>query len=273
MSLPWREALRIYLHPEEVALVRLGRGPRRPVLEKSRIPCQAASEGPPWARSVAAFAEALKTRKAWKGDLVVVLSNHFARYALLPWSIRLSDPHEERALARILFEETHGDAARNWEIRVSDEPFGAPRVASAVDRELLSALDRLAAEAGLRPASVQPYLMVAFNLWRKSFPDGECLFLAAEPGRLSLCWIDGGKWRAVRSLALRKAAELPALIERERLRLGVEPKVAQRLFAPAEPGLKERFGAGAPEILALSARRGFSPYADAPFGPALAGVA
>lgn len=271
MSLPWREVLRVYLHPEEVALVRLGRGLRRPVLEKSQIPCKAASEGPPWARAVAAFTEALKTHR--KGDLVIVLSSHFARYALLPWSARLSDPHEDHALARILFEETHGDAARGWEIRVSDAPFGAPRVASAVDRELLSALDRVIAQAGLRPASVQPYLMAAFNLWRKSLPEEECLFLAAEPGRVSLCWIDGGKWRAVRSLALRETAELPALIERERLRLGVEPQVAQRLFAPAEPGLKERLGAGAPEILALSPRRGFSPYTDAPFGPALAGAA
>jgi len=99
------------LTPDHVLLVRIGRsigwnGLRRRVLEKETIPCasgDAQGNETPWAGALQVLETALAKQTGRKAFATVILSNHFMRYALLPWSDVPADEAEELAYARHAF--------------------------------------------------------------------------------------------------------------------------------------------------------------------------
>lgn len=187
MSLPWRAELRV------------GLCPGRLVLPGGERPC--------------ADDLADELARIGKGRRVtVVLSSHFVRHALLPWSDALGADEEWLALARHTFTATHGPAAEGWDCRVSPGGRGEPRLASAVDASLLEALRRARCVV-----SVQPYLMSAFNARRRALAGRTGWFLVQEPGRAVLALVRGGAWRLVRTRGIdgRWPEFLPDLLDRE----------------------------------------------------------
>lgn len=149
--------------------------------------------------------------------VTAVVSSHHARYALLPWSRHLSGGPEWEAFARHRFTETHGAQAKDWEIRVSPAPGSSPRVACALDAELLSGLRTALDSVGAKLVSVQPALMHAFNSHRRRIGNGPAWLVAPEDGRLTIALIANGLWRLVR---VRNVGEdwrelLPGLLSRE----------------------------------------------------------
>src|SRR5262249_3590181 len=87
--------------------------------------------------------------------VTVVLSNHFARYALVPWSDGLRKAEEEAAFARYCFAKIHGERSKDWDLRLSPAPSGAARIASAVDAPLVQAV-RAAFPAKAKLVSAHP---------------------------------------------------------------------------------------------------------------------
>lgn len=144
--------------------------------------------------------------------LSVVLSNHFVRYAVLPWSATLRSAEEWAAFALHSFTATYGEVAKGWDIRVSVAGRESPALACAVDRELIASLREL---PGL--VSVRPHVMAAFNACRASLPGTSFWFVLQEAGRLTVSLVSAGNWRLVRH---RQAAagwqqSLADVIERE----------------------------------------------------------
>src|SRR5512143_3173413 len=91
-----REPMRAALSPDRVSLVRLGR--RRRLLEGKVVECAAPEPGEPaWAPAVRAFREGLSGMQGRPSGVTVVLSNHFARYTLVPWRAQLNGAEEEIA--------------------------------------------------------------------------------------------------------------------------------------------------------------------------------
>jgi hypothetical protein len=100
-------------------------------------------------------------KRPWTGSRQCSrLSGRLCRFALAPWSRGLN-PEEERALARAVFLETYGDAARGWEVRVDNLKRGAAVVICAVDADLLAGLARTFESAGWRLDSVEPLFAAA----------------------------------------------------------------------------------------------------------------
>jgi len=132
-------------------------------------------------------------------EITVVLSNHFARFILVPWSQSLGNAEEETAFVRYCFAKVHGERSKAWEVRLSPAPTGSTRIASAIDSSLMQAV-RAAFPAGARAklVSVQPYLMSAFNRWRKQVGGERAWFLLVEPQRACLTRLEGGRWSSVR---------------------------------------------------------------------------
>jgi hypothetical protein len=103
--------------------------------------------------------------------VTLVLSNHFVRYAVLPWSDGLSTPAEEEAYLRHHFAKIHGERAKAWSLRASEAPRGALRLASAIDTALVEALKAAFPKNGkAKLVSMQPELMEAANRWRQAIP-------------------------------------------------------------------------------------------------------
>jgi len=149
-------------------------------------------------------------------QLSVVVSAHFSRFCLVPWSEQITRPDELLGFARLCFEDLYGTADQPWELTLSPEPAGCDRIAAALPRALLERLRGVASGRRLRLSSVQPYLMAAFNHFDKQLDAGDLLFVVAEPVRSVLLLARAGRWAAVRSVGSSDSdAALGALIARE----------------------------------------------------------
>lgn len=229
MSRLWRSQLRIGLCPDRLVLAGYRGGLRRRVARRDIVPLEPVRDSAPWKPAVAALASALASSAAEKPDVAVVLSNHFARYALLPWNATLSTEAEWLALAGHRLASVHGTAAGGWAVRVSRTAPRGPRIACAVDQALLDALNAAMAGSGAALVSVQPYLMAAFNRMRSAIGNATCWLVVEEPGRLVLALIERGSWRAIRSRRVddRWRTTLPGILERESAVLGIERPCTQ----------------------------------------------
>src|SRR5688572_1407106 len=211
------ERLRIRLAPAEVLV-----GGRS-------IACDPAFGAEPWQGAVAAL-KALEWTKRCR--ITVVLANPFVRYAVVPWSDALAGPQEEEAYLRHHFAKIHGERAKTWTLRASEEPNGLPRLASAIDTALLDELKRAFPKGGKAAlASVQPELMEAINRWRTDIPAAGAWLVLAEPGRACLAMHREGGWRSVQNAK----GEWLTLLERERYRSTEAPNLVLLAGADAPP--------------------------------------
>lgn len=174
-----------------------------------------------WRPAVDALFQILPFHKGETARLV--LADQFVRYALLPWSDTLKTHEQWLGFARHRFCAIHGPLANDWEIKFAETAPAGPRLACAVDRELVEEIGTQFTSSNVRLLSVQPYLVAAFNQVRH-MTGGSCWMVVEEPGRLTLALFLRGVWIAIRS---RRADEhwrrvLPEIIERESAFLGLE---------------------------------------------------
>jgi hypothetical protein len=259
-----RDRLLIGLAPTRVTLVHLRGMLRSRVVARHDVACSPSASGDAWREPVAAMQSVLAGLRVTAARSFVVLSNHYARYALLPWSSELSGALEEQAYARHHFLRIYGARANGWTLRASAAPPGAPRVAAAVDAGLLEALAAsFPKRAGPRLVSVQPYLMAAFNRWRNAFPAAGAWLLLLEPGRACLALQSGGRWRALHNArgSFAAPAELATLLERERHQ--VDGEAPDLVLLHRGPATGSALQAPGWRLQAL-------PYAVGRFGPELA---
>jgi hypothetical protein len=198
-----------------------------------KLACDPAYGSEPWHGAI----EALKTVAFERRTrITAVLSNHFVRYALIPWSDALGTPAEEEAYVRHHFAKVHGERAKGWAVRASESRAGAPRLASAIDRALLEALRAaLAAGGKAKLVSVQPELMSAFNQCRGAIPADGAWLVLAEPERACVALHAAGAWQAV----VNGKGEWRALLDLERHRVdGALPDLVllSGAAAPSEAG-------------------------------------
>lgn len=226
MSLLWRDRILVWLAPAEVSWVRLAGGFKAALRAKRVVPVDAGYGVESWQGAVAALrAEA----EAWGNEAIrvtAVLSNHFLRYVVIPASEGASGMEEARALARFHFSRIHGERSRNWDVRLSDSRATRPQLASAADEGLLPALHAcFPGERRPRLVSVQPYLMSAFNRWRREIPASGAWLLLLEPERACLALIANGDWVLVQNVkgAYAHPQDWMELRNRERLRANLDP--------------------------------------------------
>ncbi len=232
MSLSLRNQVRIGLCPEQLIVASQRRG-WRSAPEKAVLPVDASANAASWQPAVDALSAALIPGAA----VTVVLSNHFVRYALLPWNPSLTRDDEWLALARHRLALVHGNSTEEWVIRCAETSPRGPRLACGVDRALLAALEEKIAAGGATLVSVQPYLMAAFNHIRLAIGNDPGWAVIQEPGRLTLALIQDGVWTALRS---RKADEhwramLPDILARESAVLALDDSRRQVLVYTQEP--------------------------------------
>jgi hypothetical protein len=200
--------------------LRIGVGAKRLMVSGAKPLELAAGDG--WRPALEALPEILKAHRG--RDAALVLADQFVRYALLPHNDAVKSADQWLALARHRFGALHGAAAAAWDIKVTETAPLGPRLACAVDRELVEGLATLLVTNQIRLISVQPFLVAAFNRIRQTVGNGSCWIVVEEPGRLTLALIRRGAWVAIRS---RRSDErwrlvLPEILEREGAFLGLD---------------------------------------------------
>ena len=272
----WRNEVRIALCPDRVIMTRVA-GRWRPRVTAKRV-VRCADQG------VAAWSACIETLQEilaggpWQGAVAtVIISNHFVRYALVPWSEELASDDEKLVWVRHHFVEIYGEAVAGADYRWSEDRPDAPCLASALDGEFMRQIGAAFTAAALPLRSIQPYFMAAFNRCARRVNGGALWMLNVEPGRVCLASIVHGKWRGIASKMIGTdwRAELPVILSRELL-LAEAAAAPTTVFAYAPevsnfeiPGWKEV------PLRALAARAlpGFSPHTDAEYAMALTGVA
>lgn len=275
MSPLWRDQVRIALCPDQLIWVRLSRGLRPRILDKHIFSADRSIGGAPWQPVMEELKREVRTYKGSRADAVLVLSSHFVRFTLAPWSDLMTEDAEEEALARACFEDIYGAIAKQWGIRTVRTGYGLPALAGAVDARLIDELTALFSRGRLALTSIVPYFIAAYNQWRRRLAPGPCGFLVAEPGRAVFASVGAKTWNGVRGYSIQGELkdEIPALLGRESLLGGYASGAPVYLHAPLAPQLRETDLAEARiHRLTLSARPGFSPQADAGVAMALGGL-
>lgn len=236
----WHNTLRIGLAPGNVCLERIGRGLTRVPPTRELLGCAAAGHAG-WDTSLDAL-EAALALPAWRNAQArVVLSNHFVRYALIPWSENVAGRREVESLAAAQLREVHGEPVDAWTVRVSQTRYGSGWLAAAVDSALLARLQALCEPARLKLACAEPLFAVAFNRWRGAVREARAWFAVLEAGLSCLARLDGGAWSHLYSsrLAGPPGDELAAVLDRWALLEGSDEDDGARepvyLYAPGLP--------------------------------------
>ncbi|MFC3530795.1 hypothetical protein ACFOLG_01215 [Vogesella facilis] len=195
MLLSWHDRLLLAITPEQLVLRHAKAGWRPQFADIALTVDTAATPG--WQALLPQLEQLLHSRQWQRPVLSVVLSNRLARYQLLPWSDELHGAAEWLALARHSYRQVFGELAAGWRYRLSGSGYGRPVLACAIDEALLAGLQGICERLAIRLQLVQPYLMVAFNLWRKQLNVQDGGLLLAEPGLLSLASFRQGSWQSL----------------------------------------------------------------------------
>ncbi|HEX6004993.1 MAG TPA: hypothetical protein VFZ14_13470 [Burkholderiales bacterium] len=239
-----RDRLRLGLGAEHIAVaLYCGRRRSQPACSDV-VPFAACSDGG-WRAAVEALPHAVARFDGRRLAVTVIVADRFVRYALLPWSVALGSEAEWLALARHRFSSVHGGAADGWQVRVARAARESPRLACAIDAELMSALhNNFAGRAVL--VSVQPHLMAVYNRLPAGLRRGSFWLLVEEGPRMTVALLKEGAWYAVRSRHRPDAGRtgLAPLLDRESSLLGlVEPCYDVRICTEDAPLAEETAGA------------------------------
>lgn len=245
MSPWWRERIRVYLAPDRLVAVRLGRGPRRRVLWRHDE--RLAPVGGDTDAMLDRLRDLLQQHEWRRADAQLLLSSRLVHHQLLPWTDVALDPAEQATRARHVHAGVLGDAASTLELRTCAGGFGQASLVSGVDQALLAALRAVFAQSTLRLVSVQPYLAAAFNEVRRDLPSAPCWLAVVESGTLCTALLDRGQWLSLRSrrIAGDWAGELHRALHRQGLAHAAAEQAGtvlvhaadeEQLAAAAQPG-------------------------------------
>ncbi len=234
----WRDEIAIRFAPGELVLTRIGRG--------IRPRCTADTRGTvkefllaDW-RPALAVLDGCLSDPAWQGANVrIVLSNHWARYAIVPWASDIKSEDERLAHARICLEKVYGHIDHQWIVSISDAPPGRARVASAIQRDLLDGLRATVHAHNSRLASVQPQLIVSYNGWLPRLADVTGWFVNIDEGSLAAARLDAGGWDRVYSARIGTNWSLELDRLRTFGRLAAKDSVESRVFVAAPDWLRD----------------------------------
>jgi len=269
------DRLLIGLAPDALTLVRVSGGARTRVGDKRTVACDPAAGKEPWEGAASTLSRLAGEIGKASARVSVVLSNHFARYALVPWSEGLRKADEETAFAHYCFAKIHGERSKDWELRISTGQPGAARIASAVDAPLVQAV-QTAFPAKARLVSLQPYLMSAFNRARRQLAGARAWFLLLEPERTCLARLERGRWAAVRNTrgGLEGPEQWAGLLDRERHLAGGDP-AAEDVYVQAAgggPASPVRVDTWTFKSLPPAAAEGLAQSESAPYALALSAL-
>src|SRR5260370_11642900 len=114
-----------------------------------------------WAAALEAFASML-AQPPWAGARTrVVIADHWARYAIVPWAAALNSAQERLAHGRQLLTSLYGEAVAAWDLSISEAPPQATRGVCAVPGALLTSLRAACLASGSHLLSPQPQLVAA----------------------------------------------------------------------------------------------------------------
>ena len=197
----WRDEVGIYIGPSKVVLARMRRGIRPKCVAETGLSLDKKEPGG-WQLACGTLTGLLDDEQWQNANARIVISDHWARYAVLPWSTDISNDSERTAHARLILSNTYGDLADEWTICLTDNRPFVPAIVSAIPSELLQHLKDILQARKLRLVSVQANTIVSFNAWRNHLADQSSWFAAVDDGSLVAMHLTEGHCDQVQSVRI-----------------------------------------------------------------------
>jgi len=195
----WRDEIGIYASPRRVVLTRMKRGMRPLNVAECNRPV-VNGETNQWEAALDTLASCLE-ETTWHGaNGRLIVADHWARYAIVPWSDALTDQDERLQHARYCLAKTFGDVVSQWTVTLNESAPGIAQVACAIPSGLLARIHDLTEACGLRVKSVQPQLIASFNSWRGRLAKGDGWFVTLEEESLAAAHFTSSGWDRVHSV-------------------------------------------------------------------------
>jgi len=253
-----RDELRVSIYPQQIKLQRLKRSfknglkpqlvckqvidlPHRAEINHLEIKSNDAND---WQILAKYLKQALMDAK-WQGAKpTVIVSNHFVRYAIIPWNAELAIESERQAYMRHCFTLAYGEPAKAWDLRMSEPSFGQSAIASAMNSSFLQTLHEVFAEAGMALTTVYPQLMLAMNQTIRQVKQQNASMGAKQAlnfwlvtihsQRVCLTLLENNSWRLVKNVALAAnvSEQVTALIQREIVNCNADDETPVLLYWP-----------------------------------------
>ena len=117
-----------------------------------------------------------------------ILSNHYIRYAVLPWQAGIFSQQDWQSLAENHMRILYGDVINSWKTSVAMQGYGQPLVISAIDHLLLEGLEELASQSNWKIDVVEPAFITISNHYHHTIKKNAWLMMI-EPQRILLAEI------------------------------------------------------------------------------------
>jgi hypothetical protein len=192
----WRDKVRFVLCKDRLIVLHYQSGRRPHIISRQVFPYSGSEPG--WLPLLALLESVLKSQEWKAADAMVILSNHFVRFLVLPWNETLLSGAEKMALVQHRFDEVYGEVSTDWDFRLSEGAFGTASIACAIPLKLLDQLKAIFENSALKLKLVQPYLMTAFNACRKQLGKEPTWFVLAERDNICVGLLQKGHWSSIR---------------------------------------------------------------------------
>ncbi|MDO9420110.1 MAG: hypothetical protein Q7T66_05540 [Herminiimonas sp.] len=232
MSPLLRNRLLVTLGPTQITITKIQRGWNPKAAESIVIDVALSEAGNKWAAPILGLQTWLEKEKFSATNLMVIVSDSFTRYGLLPWVGKLTNHSELMTLAHIHFNNLYGPPSANWIITADKGEYEKARIGCALDQTLITSIGELCKVSRLKLVSLQPNFMQVYNHWRLSI-GVDALFGVLEPDQCVLASLKNGHWHSIRTIKFANFFEVDVsqLMEREILLQGLSAQVKRYLHS------------------------------------------
>jgi hypothetical protein len=238
------DELRVLVHPQRLVLLRLKRsfnhGLKQQLVHQQVVELQSDSQtSDSHTQTIVENLKQVLAKREWQRVMpVIVMSNHFVRYSVIPWNIELTGVIERQAYLKHCFNLFFGESTKLWDFRMSEPEFGQSSIASAISSPLLTALHNVFEQSNLKIAAIYPQLMLAINQTLSEVKKQKIAFsfwlIVIQSERVCLTLLIDGGWRLVKNVAIEAdiSAQVTALIQREIVNSNMNDDMPVLLYWP-----------------------------------------
>ncbi|NHZ32156.1 hypothetical protein [Massilia rubra] len=226
--------LEVHLHSHCVAIATKRLGKRAEARQLIAVAPPSGAHVAGWVASLTVLDACLDAAPQSGASVEFVVSDHFVRYGLIPWSPDVQSSNEFNALGGAALHAIYGAMSAEWEIQVEHGGYRAAGLACAMEQALISKIAQLCDKHALRLRKMQPLSTQIFNRLRRT-TGNDGLVAVVEHNRCILACIRNGAWHSIRALSvgLGAANALDVLIERELVLQGLDQDIPIHVHAVA----------------------------------------
>lgn len=139
------------------------------------------------------------TGKRW--HVVVVLSNQYSRWLVLPWQSEIRSQADREAYCRHALQQSFGMSMDGWSIQSQSTGYGKTTLVNASAPGLIEKLSSLFAEHHLTPGIIVPAWMLSVNqtlyMIKKQVLTFEGWLICRESNSLTMGYMIKGEWQKI----------------------------------------------------------------------------